>query len=298
MLFVENPVDNKVTQGENVAHTSVSTINELEPKPSTDKKIIIAKLPGYHVSESKFHLLSRIDRAVYAISQLPQYKDYLFILTSESNSQMEKQQEHSRRRRAAGLEPPFKLSNANVLFFARNYSEKSKTQGEKQIQIDSITSSRNEDSVTVVINSPTIPLSLQFDYYPVIEYWALNAAQSKIKDQSLEDKVNKEIGATKDFSYSCSSGAFFTLNDTEVLGVYFTGLQIQLNFSDGTEPMTKFSESFDCIGFTSIPIWTGILITFLLLGIVSVGISYIMDIRAMDRFDDPKGKTITVATSE
>lgn len=297
MLFVENAVDNKVTQGENVAHTSVSTINELEPEPSTDKKIIIAKLPGYHVSESKFHLLSRIDRAVYAVSQLPQYKDYLFVLTSESNSHMGKQQEHSRRRRAAGLEPPFKHSDANVLFFARNYTQKTKTQGEKPVQIDSITAAKNGDSITISINSPTIPLSLQFDYSPVIEYWQLNAAQSKIKDQSLEDKAT-EIAATTGFSYSCSSTAFFSLNDTEILGVYFTGLQIQFDFSDSTEPITKFSESFDCIGFSSIPIWTGILITFLLLGIVAVGISYIMDIRAMDRFDDPKGKTITVTASE
>lgn len=39
-------------------------------------------------------------------------------------------------------------------------------------------------------------------------------------------------------------------------------------------------------------------ITFMLLIILTYGITFIMDIRTMDRFDDPKGKTITINASE
>lgn len=45
-------------------------------------------------------------------------------------------------------------------------------------------------------------------------------------------------------------------------------------------------------------IWAGLFITFMLLIILSVGITFIMDIRTMDRFDDPKGKTITINAAD
>lgn len=48
----------------------------------------------------------------------------------------------------------------------------------------------------------------------------------------------------------------------------------------------------------SIPIWSGLFITFLLVLILSFGISMMMNIKTMDRFDDPKGKTITISAAE
>ena len=54
----------------------------------------------------------------------------------------------------------------------------------------------------------------------------------------------------------------------------------------------------DCVGFFTITIWSGILTTFLLIGILSFGIIMLMNISTMDRFDDPKGKTITVNVME
>lgn len=75
--------------------------------------------------------------------------------------------------------------------------------------------------------------------------------------------------------------------------LYF--FQIQLFFDkSGNETNPKFSDAYDCVGFTSIPIWSGLFITAILLMILTFGITMMMDIRTMDKFDDPKGKTITI----
>ncbi|XP_055308287.1 V-type proton ATPase subunit S1 [Sitodiplosis mosellana] len=294
MLFVENAVNNKVTQGQDVAHTEVSAINELEEEPSSDKRIIIVKLPGYHVSEQKFHWLRRIDRALYAVSQLPQYKDYLFVLTSEQNSRL---QQHSRKRRAADTPTtPTNHSDANILVYFKDFVQKNKKTADESILTGPISSTKAENTITLTIESK-FPLKLAFDYEPAADYWALNTATSTISGKPLDGKVQTQIGAPKNISFSCSSAVYFTVDDENVAGVYFKGFQVQPNIN-GTDKLTKFGDSYDCTGFVSIPIWSGLFITFLLLGIVATAVSYIMDIRTMDRFDDPKGKTITITASE
>lgn len=59
-----------------------------------------------------------------------------------------------------------------------------------------------------------------------------------------------------------------------------------------------FNDAYDCVGFTTIPIWSGLFVTFILAVIMTMGLTMIMDIKTMDRFDDPKGKTIIINASE
>lgn len=63
-------------------------------------------------------------------------------------------------------------------------------------------------------------------------------------------------------------------------------------------PKDRFESSYDCVGTMSVPIWSGLFIVILLLFITIGGVMMMMDIRTMDRFDDPKGKTITINASE
>lgn len=63
-------------------------------------------------------------------------------------------------------------------------------------------------------------------------------------------------------------------------------------------PKDRFESSYDCVGTMSAPIWSGLFIVILLLFITIGGVMMMMDIRTMDRFDDPKGKTITINASE
>jgi V-type H+-transporting ATPase S1 subunit len=59
-----------------------------------------------------------------------------------------------------------------------------------------------------------------------------------------------------------------------------------------------FGDAYNCELFFTPPIWSGIFVTSILALIMIWGLVMIMDIRTMDQFDDPKGKTITVNVAE
>ncbi|XP_033362038.1 V-type proton ATPase subunit S1-like [Bombus vosnesenskii] len=101
------------------------------------------------------------------------------------------------------------------------------------------------------------------------------------------------------FSYHCSQIITFKNGDT---ALNITGLQVQLDpqpdkKTNGTK-IFAFNDAYDCVGFTTIPIWTGIFVTAILALIMIWALTMIIDIRTMDRFDDPKGKTITISAQE
>jgi V-type H+-transporting ATPase S1 subunit len=107
--------------------------------------------------------------------------------------------------------------------------------------------------------------------------------------------MRHSISANMGFSYHCSRGAEFPRPDfTQYVTI---GWQIQPNFVANTE-LKAFGEPFDCVGFTSAGIWGGLFVTFLLILILTYGISWMLDIKTMDRFDDPKGKTIIVSATD
>jgi V-type H+-transporting ATPase S1 subunit len=60
----------------------------------------------------------------------------------------------------------------------------------------------------------------------------------------------------------------------------------------------RFGAAYDCIYFFTIPIWSALFVVTVFSIIMIVGLVMIMDIKTMDMFDDPKGKTITINTSE
>ncbi|KAM3845719.1 V-type proton ATPase subunit S1 isoform 2-T2 [Vipera latastei] len=59
-----------------------------------------------------------------------------------------------------------------------------------------------------------------------------------------------------------------------------------------------FSDASDCAGFFSPGLWMGLLTSFLLVAIFTYGLHMIMSLKTMDRFDDPKGPTISVPQTE
>ncbi|ELU03158.1 hypothetical protein CAPTEDRAFT_223026 [Capitella teleta] len=98
------------------------------------------------------------------------------------------------------------------------------------------------------------------------------------------------------FSYHCYQGPMINetgKNVTNQAAVVFTSLQVQaFNLSE------SFGYYNDCVGFFTIPIWTGIITTLLLVSILTFGVLMLLSIQTMDRFDDPKGKAITVNVVE
>ena len=74
----------------------------------------------------------------------------------------------------------------------------------------------------------------------------------------------------------------------------FTSLQIQGFNVSGQD----FSYASDCAGFFSPGIWMGLLSSLLMVLVLTYGLHMIMQLRTMDRFDDPKGPAISVPLTE
>ncbi|GCB84699.1 hypothetical protein scyTo_0025310, partial [Scyliorhinus torazame] len=60
----------------------------------------------------------------------------------------------------------------------------------------------------------------------------------------------------------------------------------------------KFSYANDCASFFTPAIWMGLLTTLLMVFILTYGLHMITSLKTMDRFDDPKGPSISVPQTE
>ncbi|XP_012682891.1 ATPase H+ transporting accessory protein 1a [Clupea harengus] len=60
----------------------------------------------------------------------------------------------------------------------------------------------------------------------------------------------------------------------------------------------RFSYASDCAGFFTAGIWMGLLTSLLMVLILTYGLHMIMQLRTMDRFDDPKGPAISVPQTD
>ncbi|XP_014487593.1 PREDICTED: uncharacterized protein LOC106751250 [Dinoponera quadriceps] len=194
----------------------------------------------------------------------------------------------------------FRLKTDRVLLYSSKalLFKVKKSENETLLHSSNVTtaSTRTDELGTVILTmkfSDTAigDLTLEF-FFPVetIGYYTLKKVNFKTNDisDSLETKL--DIYFPYNFSYHCSQNVVF-LNDTIYLNI--TDMQVQIDSRNA-----MFSDAYDCVGFTSIPIWTGIFVTAILASIMTWALTMIMDIRTMDRFDDPKGKTITISAAD
>lgn len=305
--YVENAVENELTLG--IARTSLTLQNELESKNhSEEARIVVVTLPKCDEveceSETRYHAIARIDRACYALSNSKEFTDAIFILTSEMNSHLnDVHKVHSRRARdTTGQTAP---SSANVyknpssLVYFKNLMQRSrKGTKEEVLAVTGVTTNRIDNKNIEITFASKYPIVLHFTLDDT-QYWTLTPSSSKMNSKPID--LQMQMSSPEEFSFACAASVYFKFDkdNAELDGIYFQDLQIQLNFNNtGAANIEKFSDSNDCIGFTSPAIWAGLFITFLLLAIISTAITYIMDIRTMDRFDDPKGKTITINANE
>uniref|UniRef100_A0A8C6YHV6 ATPase H+ transporting accessory protein 1 n=1 Tax=Naja naja TaxID=35670 RepID=A0A8C6YHV6_NAJNA len=107
-----------------------------------------------------------------------------------------------------------------------------------------------------------------------------------------------QITAPTNYSFSCacvsSEPSLGDLNQPATLMQSSLSLQIQ-SYQLINE---TFSDASDCAGFFSPGIWMGLLTSLLLVAIFTYGLHMIMSLKTMDRFDDPKGPTISVPQTE
>ncbi|GFX28552.1 uncharacterized protein TNCV_1153601 [Trichonephila clavipes] len=142
-----------------------------------------------------------------------------------------------------------------------------------------------------------LKFSTSGEYSSVVLVFNMTSAMGSWTTESYlelsEARINlnsKDLAAPNEFSYSCGNLVLKSNNISDLYTVKFSRFQIQ-----PFQVKEKFSESFDCVTWFTVPIWMGVFVALILIVIVNIGVYSLFSIRTMDRFDDPKGKTISVA---
>lgn len=148
----------------------------------------------------------------------------------------------------------------------------------------------SETTLQIDIKGPSASLTFQFQL--TSGSWEINNVMYDNTPYYLRHRVH----LNQHFSYRCYNLTYYSLDMKKE--IVFEQVQIQpfWEMEDGAE--FKFGDSWDCVGFTSPGILTGLFLVFIFIFIGAYGVTWMMDIRTMDRFDDPKGKTITVNVAE
>ncbi|CAL8275030.1 unnamed protein product [Boreogadus saida] len=114
---------------------------------------------------------------------------------------------------------------------------------------------------------------------------------------------SRSIYAPAEYSYRCDAVSSFrwpslfprsAKDPANQWRVSFEDFQIQGFNVSGQD----FSYASDCAGFFTPGIWMGLMSSLLMVLVLTYGLHMIMQLRTMDRFDDPKGPAISVPLTE
>lgn len=270
----------------------VESTDELS-KPIGDQRIIYLDLPARLEDETEEAFNSRLDRIIGAVMEKLNGIHPLYVLTAErcnrQHASLSRQRRDvpasaAQRAPAAPQPPPQTLKNPNLLVYfteiivykkGGNHTIEGATLSVTDVTTASLKAELKDNQVTIA--------------FDVNDYGSTWYVQSITVNGAI-GIPSKYVSAPLGFSYKCSPVVNITVADNEVVAVGIRGLQLQPKFGNVADsPLKRFGDVNDCTGFTSIGIWSGILVSFLLLSIMTLGLSWILDIRTMDRFDDPKG---------
>nr|XP_057908354.1 V-type proton ATPase subunit S1b [Doryrhamphus excisus] len=152
----------------------------------------------------------------------------------------------------------------------------------------------------------TLRFAMSQRFYPVSarNWFTLDSVQLQSNGSTASFIGSRGIYAPAEYSFHCQTVSSFR----DALLVPTTNNQTttdwRLNFVDfqiqgfGLANGTDFSYASDCAGFFTPGIWMGLLSSLLMLLVFVYGLHMIMQLNTMDRFDDPKGPSISVPQSE
>uniref|UniRef100_H3D4H8 ATPase H+ transporting accessory protein 1b n=1 Tax=Tetraodon nigroviridis TaxID=99883 RepID=H3D4H8_TETNG len=169
----------------------------------------------------------------------------------------------------------------------------------------------NSTNSQLVLNYPlgiTLRFVMSQRFYPASarNWFTLEFVELRSNSTTATFSGSRFIYAPAEYSYHCQSvpgsvkdDAMLVLSSTNqstsAWRLDFVDFQIQgFGLANGTD----FSYASDCAGFFTAGIWMGLLTSLILLLIFIYGLHMIMHLNTMDRFDDPKGPSISVPQTE
>ncbi|KAG9340338.1 hypothetical protein JZ751_021790 [Albula glossodonta] len=148
--------------------------------------------------------------------------------------------------------------------------------------------------------------SMSRSFYKVSarDWFTLDHVELEYDTQRLVFNGSRNIYAPAEYSYRCESVtsylyALLVPSDpkdplSSQWRLSFEDFQIQGFSVSGN----NFAYASDCASFFTPAIWMGLLTSLLMLLILTYGLHMITQLRTMDRFDDPKGPSISVPQNE
>ncbi|XP_050531965.1 V-type proton ATPase subunit S1 [Daktulosphaira vitifoliae] len=280
--------------------------------PNLEKLVLSVELEDAKSSEERQEMLGRHDlKIVQSFEEMcEKYENVIGILTGNRNAWIESNDfaHHLVARHLMEIDDkkPLVLKGKDkVLIFSQNYPTLS-INGSPAIELEEPSSAGEnvymDDSrdnmlkVTKTLMGNDSKITLRFRFVKQSFNWQLEYIElERINEKSVFLYPQKTIESQLGMSYFIEGPVVFK-NDSIVLT--FNGkFQVQPWIPSSTESI-KFGEPQEQDAFFTPPILAGLFVTALLLFIVTWGIMMIMDIKTMDRFDDPKGKTITINVVE
>ncbi|KAK3103067.1 hypothetical protein FSP39_016210 [Pinctada imbricata] len=291
------------------------TVNDIGKLNLGEPSLIIVTLEPVHGSSNEEKVVAKNDQTVSEIVKHLNKRsiDYTALYTAE-NSQKEEEVVDSAKRRL--LEFVQKANgtflNSTCMFFwfremtlivtkDNQPSTVPLTSGNFTDQQSSCSNKTARLAFHYEDSNVTLDVEMDIVISNKTGYWFIqsNKVEANFTNNASLSGVStldmKSVAAPPDFSYHCSNlgpviSSNITGNDTANMTLIVNGFQLQpFNIMNG-----QFSDGWDCVPFFTAVIWSGIISVGLITIILIFGFAWIADMRTMDKFDDPKGKTISV----
>lgn len=283
----------------------VSRQSTLEDIPARGSALVVIKMDDARPDEDRGQLLKRHDARINEVYHraLEARDDIVAVYTSHYTSWTEPEVHRVRRllEDTSATNGSVTMKTDNILIY---------TSQMPYVRIDNQTISLNLIKATQSIRQNYQSLHATFTsnatgsnnavmvfyFYNTTStpgYWSLvnvTFAESDLNKPKVfvpESSIEVPVG----FSYHCTAGTTMKNESGELT---FINFQAQAYMSK----RGVFNDAYNCELFFTAPIWSGLFVMTILALIMIWGLVMIMDIRTMDQFDDPKGKTITINAVE
>lgn len=295
---VESPVEAlRSVAGEREFNTVDASGKFANPLELSEGKVVFVNFEEPVESNVRGATLESHDSIIAAVTS--QYdKNVIFMYTSAPSSDSSTVLKRQRRDTTAASTQGYVFrQGADLLLF---YTTLTVSNGQlptpTPLEISSMSVTQQNNTAMTVTLTPTTGSPLKFDITLAGGYFFMtNVEYNGMKFRSTE------VYSPTDFSYFCGNltlSSVVTEDQPVAYTLKWNSFQFQAPFGRTTNENFVFGDPWHCVGFFTGGILSGLLIVALLLTITFIGVCWMMDINTMDRFDDPKGKTISINASE
>jgi len=232
-----------------------------------------------------------------------QYKNIVLIYTGRQSGDLPK----VRKIRAAEAQPKADIDwevkkDQHFAIVAEKLLKVEKAVGsgaptETPLTLTGVVSTPSENALSVELQTGAEAIHLKFIQGQ--GNWELTGAT--VGDKKVP-RFPRYLFAQEKYSLRCGENLEFTIpndNSYESYTKYIIqNSQFLPVFEADADILFDKEKVVHCTGYFTPGILAGLFVTFLLIIILIIGLGWIMDIRTMDKFDDPKGKTITINASD